>query len=291
MRNGYVTGVVLWVSSLTAVSAQAGWPGDYGPKCPPDSVKVGATCIDKYEASLWYVPAGTMATSAGKGLVKKIQSGKVTLADLTNGGATQLSVAGGCTPAIPPNFPADGNWTPFALIAPSTPGVYAVSIPGVLPAGCVTWFQAEQACALSNKRLIRNQEWQRAAASTPDPGALDNGSTTCVTNSGAPQNSGSRSACQSVWGVFDLVGNVWEWTGDWSDLSSSTCTDWTTQTGIAGSDYACFGGDGATAAAKVPGAIVRGGSYLNGVSDGVFAIRANFRPSDSFGNIGFRCAR
>jgi len=48
----------------------------------------------------------------------------------------------------------------------------------VLPSGCITWFQANQACLLSGKRLLTNREWQGAAASTPDPGT-DNGTTDC----------------------------------------------------------------------------------------------------------------
>ena len=77
-------------------------------KCPADSVQVGPACIDTYEASVWQIPPTNTA------LVKKVQSGKVTLADLTGGGATQL----GCTfapfshTAYPANFPASGQWTP-----------------------------------------------------------------------------------------------------------------------------------------------------------------------------------
>ena len=45
-------------------------------KCPPDSVKVGNVCIDLYEASVWQIAPSKAA------LVKKVQSGKVTLAEL-----------------------------------------------------------------------------------------------------------------------------------------------------------------------------------------------------------------
>src|SRR5947208_9961536 len=79
-------------------------------KCPPDSVKVGNACIDLYEASVWQIaPSNTS-------LVRKVQAGKATLADLTGGGATQLSLASetSCAPPYPSNFPSDGNWTPVA---------------------------------------------------------------------------------------------------------------------------------------------------------------------------------
>jgi len=40
-----------------------------------------------------------------------------------------------------------------------------------------------------------------------------------------------------------MLENVAEWVADWSDLVQS-CTDWTSQTGIAGGDLSCFGGPG-----------------------------------------------
>src|SRR4051812_25494438 len=71
-------------------------------KCPADSVKVGTVCVDKYEASVWQIPP------ANTKLVKLVQDGKATLAMLTAGGATQLSLASAgatCSPAFPANFP------------------------------------------------------------------------------------------------------------------------------------------------------------------------------------------
>jgi formylglycine-generating enzyme required for sulfatase activity len=132
-------------------------------------------CIDKYEASVWSVP--NPATS-NKTLVAKLKKGTVTLRDLVAGGASQL----GCDfplfdhEAFPPNFPPDGNWS--SMLIPPTPGVYAASVPGVLPSACITWFQSQQACLLSDKRLLTNAEWQAAAAGTPDPGT-DDESTEC----------------------------------------------------------------------------------------------------------------
>src|SRR5262249_35889436 len=121
--------------------AAAGSAGAGTLKCAPDSVKVGNVCIDKYEASVWSIPPSNIA------LVKQVQAGKATLAALNQGSVALLS----CTTGYPTNFPPDGNWTPVAGSNPPSPGVYAVSIPGVLPSTCITWFQAEQACALSGK--------------------------------------------------------------------------------------------------------------------------------------------
>ncbi len=274
---------VLAFSLTCAVPAYAGTL-----KCPRDSVKVGNACIDLYEASVWQIPPSNTA------LVKKVQQGKATLDDLMGGGATQL----GCTgppfnlTAYPGNFPSDGNWTPVLGSSPPSPGVYAVSIPGVLPSTCITWFQAVQACAVSGKRLARNEEWQRSAAGTPDPGT-DNGTTDCnISTAGSPLNTGSRSSCKSGWGAFDMVGNVNEWVADWADRANKGCVDWTTQVAIAGGDFSCFGGDGNNLFDRLPGALIRGGAWFSGTGAGVFAVSSASNPSDdSLSDVGFRCAR
>src|SRR5215468_11330372 len=164
-------------------------------RCPPDSVRVGTTCVDTYEASLWQIdPANTT-------LVRKVQTGRVTLADLQAGGAIPLSPSACIAMNVFTNFPRSGNWTAVPGSNPPSPGFYAVSVAGVQPSRCITWFQANQACLLSGKRLLTNREWQGAAAGTPDPGAADDGATTCVTSSVGPADTGSRASCTSAWGV------------------------------------------------------------------------------------------
>jgi formylglycine-generating enzyme required for sulfatase activity len=272
------------VVGYAAVCLVAAAPAGAGTlKCPPDSVKVGNVCIDTYEASVWSIPPSNTS------LVKLVQSGKATLAKLTAGSATQLSPSQSCSPGsgYPANFPNTGNWTPVPGSNPPSAGVYAVSIPGVHPSACITWFQAAQACRLAGKRLLTNSEWQDAAAGTPDPGT-DNGTTDCNIGGSDTVNTGSRSSCKSSWGVFDMVGNVEEWVADWADLATAPCTDSTTAFGFPGGDQICFGGDGSP---QVPGALLRGGNHFNDGSAGVFSVRAGLNPSFSFFVIGFRCAR
>ena len=62
--------------------------------CPPDSVAVGPACVDKYEATVWFVPASQ------NGLIYKIRNGTVKLSDLTSvpavaAGVVQLGLAVG----------------------------------------------------------------------------------------------------------------------------------------------------------------------------------------------------
>jgi formylglycine-generating enzyme required for sulfatase activity len=249
-------------------------------KCPPDAVLVGQTCVDKYEASVWQVPATSLGGRSNTGLINKIRKGTVKLADLTAGGATQISPSSSCTPAIPSTFPLNGQWT-----AP----VYAVSIAGVHPTACVSWFQADQACALSGKRLLTNAEWQRAAAGTPDPGT-DNGTTDCnISAAGDATDTGARSSCKSSWGAFDMVGNLYEWVSDWVPLST-TCPGWGSGFFFNG-DFQCFAGADTSSVGGGPGALMRGGDFDNGSDAGVFAIRGSLQPSGSDQFLGFRCGR
>lgn len=258
--------------------------------CPPDSVKVGRVCVDKYEASVWNIPNPTTANAP---LVQRVIAGTVTLADLANAGAKQFGEAHKGPPLCTGtgsdygmSFPNTGNWTPISGSDPPTPGIYAVSLAGVKPSTCISWFQAAQACALAGKRLPTNQEWQQAAAGTP-AAAGDNGTTDCNTATGLPSNTGARANCKSAWGAFDMVGNVAEWVGDWVPLSTDDCPGW----GPFSNDFMCLAG--AAIAPAGPGAIMRGGSCCTpGANAGVFFVDGQSPPTNSFNyDFGFRCVR
>jgi Sulfatase-modifying factor enzyme 1 len=253
-------------SGATGPAGAAGTPA-WERACPPDSVRVGRACVDRFEGSLWTIPPGNAA------LVDQLKAGTAALADLTAGGGMQVGAGFGLAP-IPATFPHTGNWT-----AP----VYAASVAGVLPTSGLSWSQAEQACALVDKQLATNQEWQRAAAGTPDPGTADDGATTCVTSSANPAPTGSRSACVSNWGAYDMVGNVNEWVADW-DEESSGGTNWPSAYG----DDESGVGNGSSA---LPAAWNRGGDWNAGTDAGIFSIRGAFNLTEVSINTGFRCAR
>lgn len=147
-------------------------------------VRVGSTCVDVYEASVWSTATGGVQYGPG--------------ATISNYPCNQDG--GDCT------------------------NVYARSVAGVIPASKITWLQAQQACANSGKRLLRNAEWQMAASGTPYDGT-DNGTTDCYTSCGDCLNTGnypplsaptgSRSGCVSTTGVADMVGNLAEYVEDW----------------------------------------------------------------------------
>jgi formylglycine-generating enzyme required for sulfatase activity len=248
---------------VSAIDALGSGSSCTGTSANDEVVKVGPLCVDKYEASVWSSPDGT-GTQYG-----------ATADDYTAAG-----------------FPDNGNWT--------TP-LYAVSMANVKPSANITWFQAQQACALSGKRLLTNAEWQMAAAGTPDPGT-DDGATDCnISAAGAVLNTGARSSCASKWMANDMVGNVSEWVADWiqgpDGDSGNVGTQWApnatfNSTATYGDDLIFGINDAPTPVSDhFPAALIRGGGPNDGPDAGVFALLAALGPSYSDGEVGFRCAR
>lgn len=221
-------------------------------------VRVGPICVDKYEASVW---SGIEPSAVQYGVDED---------------------------DYPEAFPDDGNWTVPA---------YALSKTGVVPSRFITWFQAQQACALSGKRLLTNAEWQMAAAGTFDPGANDGSKNTrCNTEGTLPgprrtalagSTSGGEDSCISLWGVEDMVGNLSERVADWMPSAECTSFAW----GTLKDDFACVNAYGRT---NVPAQVFRGGNWTHGRYAGQFAISTwvgDANPFFTHGVIGFRCAR
>jgi hypothetical protein len=238
--------------------------------CGPNAVIAGTVCLDTYEESVWRVPN---ATTTNAGLVRRIQSGRASRADLTAAGAKQL----GTTVDYAPCKDNGQN---------CANDIYAVSLPSEIPSKRITWFQAQEACANSGKRLPTNAEWQVGANGTPDPGP-DNGTTDCNSDTGAVSLTGSRSSCVSARGAFDMVGNLAEWVADWVPLSTQ-CPGW----GAFSDDAMCLAG--ASEIGFGPGALLRGGAFsstFGGTTAGPFHVHGGFEPGGSTAFIGFRCVR
>jgi formylglycine-generating enzyme required for sulfatase activity len=238
--------------------------------CPPDSVAAGTVCLDRYEASVWRIPNATTINAA---LVAKIQLGSATAADLAAGGATQVGTV-------------SDDYAPCAHNGDHCANeIFAASLASVTPASSITWFQAQEACANSGKRLPTSAEWQVGANGTPDAGP-DNGTTDCNTASDSLPITGARASCVSARGAFDMVGGVAEWVTDWI-AAPTACTRW----GSFSDDDMCL--LGASETTPAPAAFVRGGAFagLGGTKAGPLAVHP-FQPTRSNATfIGFRCAR
>ena len=155
--------------------------------------------------------------------------------------------------------------------------IFARSVKGVAPRADITYFQAQQALANSGKRLPSNAEWQQAVAGTPDSAA-------CNVSTGSVANTGANPGCVSSHGASDMVGNLWEWVGDWVPRSTD-CGSWPAGYG---DDKQCLAGAATT---RAPGILRRGGNFGVGTSAGPFAVLGYDEPSDSSVYIGFRGAR
>lgn len=90
------------------------------------------------------------------------------------------------------------------------------------PSVNVTWTQADQACRKEGKRLCTEVEWERACkgpANRRFPYGRDFDADACnaATEAGEARRvvtAGAFRRCRSGFGVFDLSGNVAEWTAD-----------------------------------------------------------------------------
>ncbi len=106
--------------------------------------------------------------------------------------------------------------------------------PGELPTLHVSWYQADAACRNAGKHLCTVDEWVTACstAGTLYPwGDTDDATTRCalVEENGtqahdALQPAGSLSGCVSPEGVFDMIGNAWEWADPGAEVNGRPAT-------------------------------------------------------------------
>ncbi len=186
----------------------------------------------------------------------------------------------------------------------------AASVAGRIPWVMTVQSTAANACAAAGKRLCSSSEWLAAANLNGQVYNLDNTTTanTCVVDStlycsnhsfgsGEACNTGSNSNCKSDAGVYDMIGNVWEWTSDSLDVNSDSLDNawnypndevsprlWGNTT-----PSLHYGNDGVyTGATKTNRIVGRGGNWYSGSSAGVFSTYLLQGTTGLFQQ-GFRC--
>lgn len=172
----------------------------------------------------------------------------------------------------------------------------AESAGGALPWRYVTREQAGRLCARSGKRLPTAEEWYQFA--------LDTKTQNCNVNEQAIGKTGHNVECVSAYGIFDTVGNAWEWVIDdviegefrGRKLPSSGFVTQVDQAGVAtvtnitdpesGYEDAYFWSQSEGAFA-----MIRGGFYGSKSDAGIFSVHAHTPPDFTGDAIGFRCVR
>ena len=243
----------------------------YSDVCPEGMAyinKIGGYCIDKYEASM------PSATSSVMGSAEDI-------ANRNNPGSMK-----------------------------------AVSQAGVIPWVRVSQVSARTACENAGKNLCSDEEWLGASNVQGQtyylPTGLNVAPYYCVVSSGTyctdnsyesgeacdtGTYSGGASGCYSEEGVYDLVGNVWEWTDEVVNVTNPD--------GVAGWKYANqegewqtstsglwnkYGNDGVYFPLTTTGhAVARGGTWLYGARAGPFCAALDSAPTLTLSYVGFRC--
>lgn len=138
-----------------------------------------------------------------------------------------------------------------------------------IPKVNVTFYTAERLCADEGKKLCTEEEWEKACKGPSDlkyPYGNVWNATKCDTQNSDGTNrsivpSGTYKKCVSGYGVYDMSGNVMEWTN--SVFSSEDTAD----------------------------KVVKGGSFTKPDWATRCAYRYNMLPGSSSNEVGFRCCK
>lgn len=210
----------------------------------------------------------------------------------------EASPGGNCPELIPDNQAS-------TRINLADPSCTAVSKAETTPWRFISQTQAAEACAKAGKRLPTNKEWLQASLGTPDlPSGW--GSDDCQVGKNwltQPGKTGQGVNCVSAAGVYDMIGNVWEWVDgtindgfyEGQELPGQGYVVSANTEGLASetsntedpnyyNDYFWIKNSGVRGMA-------RGGYWDNQAGAGQYAMYLVSPPSFAGTGVGFRCAK
>jgi formylglycine-generating enzyme required for sulfatase activity/energy-coupling factor transporter ATP-binding protein EcfA2 len=172
---------------------------------------------------------------------------------------------------------ADGFWIERTEVTQAAyskaAGQNPSSVKGMnLPVDTVNWNDAKSYCEAVGMRLPTEAEWEyaaRAGSSDATYGELQQ-----VAWAATDQPHPVAGKLPNRWGLYDVLGNVWEWTADWYGAVYYDQKVSKDPPGPASGQYK----------------VVRGGSWYNDSGNVRLSNRVRYDPAAHSGGIGFRCA-
>lgn len=137
------------------------------------------------------------------------------------------------------------------------------------PINCVDWSMADAYCAAAGKRLPTEREWEYAARGGAEQRNFSWGNEPPSTKNACYQHGEScpvKSFAPGAFGLYDMSGNVWEWTSSW---------------------FSAYPNEAQTGTHKV----YRGGSWSRRFPKWLRnGIRNRYTTDEFSSSVGFRCA-
>lgn len=227
------------------------------------------------------VPGGTYTMGGGSGDADEAPAHGVTLqpfsldiTEVTKAQYDSCVAAGKCAAA---------HYDDGACVIWTNDGFRNVRVPPALrdpafPVVCVTWFQARQYCLYKEKKLPSEAQWEYAAlagsSATYSWGDQAPSPSRCTQPQAMrPQKAGSFG--QNPNGLYDMTGNVWEWTADHYAPDYYAQSEQQDPQGPEVGQYR----------------VIRGGGWYSTPQQLRIKNRHWFEPNFSEVSIGFRCAK